>query len=264
MTSQASTDLTQAVIEHFDSLSASGDWSRLYSISDAHSYHFQVRRARVLELLPEKVGRVLDVGMGPGILAEPIVKRGGTFDGVDLSPEMVREASERYGHLEGTTFKVGNVESIQSPDAHYDQVLAIAVLEYLKTPDRALAEIARVLRPGGIAIITVPKVWHIDRIAIGATAPFRAVARMLGAAGADKLPRLRLQPNALDEAASKAGLKSEGGALYHFTPLPYPLTRVAPSLAMRLNAPFERMSSTRSALPSFLAHGYIGRYRKQA
>jgi len=42
------------------------------------------------------------------------------------------------------------------------------------------------------------------------------------------------------------------------------VTRVAPQLCMRLNIPWERMYETRAALPSFLAHGYIGRYRKPA
>ena len=251
-----------AVIEHFDRLSKSGDWSRLYAVSDGHNYHFQVRRARVLELLPERLGRVLDVGMGPGVLAEAVVARGGTFEGVDLSPEMVLEAREKYGRLPGASFREGNVEAIDAPDSTYDQVIAVAVVEYLKTPDRALTEIARVLKPGGLAVVTVPKPWHVDRLAIGATAPLRAVARMFGVAGADKLPRLRLMPGELDEAAARAGLKFEAGAQYHFTPVPYPLTRVAPGLAMRLNAPFERLSATRAALPSFLAHGYIGLYRK--
>lgn len=251
-----------AVVEHFDRLSASGDWSRLYSVSDGHSYHFQVRRARVLELLPARLGRVLDVGMGPGVLAEAVTQRGGTFEGVDLSPEMVREARERYGRLPGASFRVGNVESIDAADATYDQVIAVAVIEYLKTADRAMSEIARVLKPGGIAIVTVPKPWHIDRVTIGATAPLRGVARLFGAAGADKLPRLRLSPAELDHAAERAGLRPDGGAQYHFTPLPYPLTRLAPGLCMRLNAPFERLAPTRSTAASFLAHGYIGRYVK--
>jgi SAM-dependent methyltransferase len=175
---------------------------------------------------------------------------------------MVKEASERYGHLPGASFRVGNVESIDAPDATYDQVIAVAVVEYLQTADRALSEIARVLKPGGMAIITVPKPWHIDRVTIGATAPLRGLARLFGAATADRLPRLRMQPDELDRAAVRAGLKSEGGAQYHFTPLPYPLTRIAPGLSMRLNAPFERLAQTRSAVPSFLAHGYIGRYVK--
>lgn len=262
MSSTASFDNTHAVIEHFDTLSTTGDWSRLYSVSNGNSYHFQVRRARVLELLPDKLGRVLDVGMGPGVMAESVLKRGGQFDGVDLSPEMVREAISRYGHLPNVSFREGNVEAIASPGENYDQVLAIAVVEYLKTPDRALAEIARVLKPGGIAIVTVPKPWHIDRVTIGLTTPLRAAARLLGAATADKLPRLRLTPAQLDAAATRAGLVPAGGAQYHFTPWPYPLTRVAPGLAMRLNAPFERLSGSRGPLASFLAHGYIGRYHK--
>jgi SAM-dependent methyltransferase len=141
-------------------------------------------------------------------------------------------------------------------------VICMAVIEYLRAPEAALAEIARILRPGGIAIITVPKRWHIDRLTIAATTPLRALARALGAGRADNLPRLCPQPDELDSAARCAGLVPEGRAQYHFTPLPYPFPRVAPRLCMRLNAPFERLYNTRSALLSFLAHGYIGRYRK--
>ena len=251
-----------AVIEHFDRLSSTGDWSRLYAVADGVTYHFHVRRARVLELLPERLGRVADVGCGPGVMAEAVLQRGGTFEGVDLSPEMVREATERFGHLAGVSFKEGNVEALDLPSQAYDQVIAMAVIEYLSTPDRALNEITRILKPGGIAIVTVPKPWHIDRLTVAATTPVRALARALGAAGADKLPRLCLQPAELDAAAKRAGLIPDGGAQYYFTPLPYPLTRLAPGLCMRLNAPFERLYATRAALASFLAHGYIGRYRK--
>lgn len=260
--SSTTIDNKQAVIEHFDSLSVTGDWSRLYSVADGNSYHFQIRRARVLELLPAKLGRVLDVGMGPGIMVEAVLARGGTFDGVDLSPEMVREASAKFGHLPDVNFREGNVEAIDAPDNSYDQVLAIAVVEYLKTADCALSEIARVLKPGGTAIVTVPKNWHIDRLTIGAMAPFRSLARAFFAGGADRLPRLRLQPGELDAAAKKAGLQIERGVQYHFTPLPYPFTRLAPDLMMRLNAPFDRLRHTRNALTSFMAHGYIGYYRK--
>ncbi|HYH84020.1 MAG TPA: class I SAM-dependent methyltransferase [Pyrinomonadaceae bacterium] len=250
------------VVEHFDRLSSRGDWSRLYSVADGVTYHFHVRRSRVLELLPERLGRVADVGCGPGVMVEAVRARGGTFEGLDLSPEMVREASEKFGHLEGVSFREGNVEALDLPSDTYDQVLCMAVIEYLKTPDRALSEIARVLRPGGTAIITVPKRWHVDRLTVGLTTPARALARALGAASADTLPRLRLQPDELDEAARRAGLRADGGAQYHFTPFPYPLPRVAPQLFMRLNAPFERWYQKRGALPSFWAHGYVGRYVK--
>jgi 2-polyprenyl-3-methyl-5-hydroxy-6-metoxy-1,4-benzoquinol methylase len=250
------------VVEHFDRLSATGDWSRLYEVADGFTYHFHVRRARVLELLPARLGRVVDVGCGPGVMVEAVLARGGTFDGVDLSPEMVREAEDRFGHLDGVSFRQGSIEALELPDRHYDQVICMAVIEYLKTPDLAMAEIARVLCPGGIAVITVPKRQHIDRVTVAATAPLRALARAVGASGADKLPRLSLQPDELDRAAERAGLTPDGGSQYHFTPLPYPVSRIAPGLCMRLNVRFERWHSTRAPVRSFLAHGYVGRYRK--
>lgn len=254
----------RAVIEHFDKLSTNRDWSRLYASADGVNYHFHVRRDRVLQLLPEKLGRVLDVGCGPGVMTEVVLQRGGTFDGLDLSPEMISEAREKFGHLNDVNFAVGDIENIEASDNSYDQLICMAVIEYLKGPDRALAEMSRVLKPGGIAIITVPKRWHVSRVTVAATKPVRLLAKMLGAATADQLPRLRLQPQELDQAARRAGLIPDGGSQYHFTPFAYPLTRVAPNLLMRLNMPFEKHHAQRGAFVSFWAHGYAGRYKKDA
>ena len=253
---------SNAVIEHFDHLSATGSWSHLYSVADGFTYHFHVRRRRVLELLPVKLGRVADVGCGPGVMVEAVLSRGGTFDGVDLSPEMVREAREKFGHLGNVSFREGSIEELTLPDAGYDQALCMAVIEYLSTPRRAMAEIARILKPGGIAIVTVPKRWHVDQLTVAATAPVRALGRLFAQGTADSLPRLRMQPEELDGAALEAGLVPDGGSQYQFTPIPYPVTRLAPNLCMRLNLPFEKWHETRSAAPSFFAHGYVGRYRK--
>ncbi|MDQ2974672.1 MAG: methyltransferase domain-containing protein [Acidobacteriota bacterium] len=253
---------TEAVIDHFNKLSSNKDWSRLYAVADGKTYHFHVRRTRVLELLPDRLGRVLDVGCGPGVMVEAVLARGGTFDGRDLSPEMIHESRERFGHLANVSFKEGNIEKMDLPDESFDQVIAMAVIEYLKSPDRALAEIARVLRPGGVAVITIPKRLHIDKMMVAATRPFRSLARALGFATGDLLPRLCLQPDELDAAAKGAGLIPEGGSQYNFTPVPYPFPRIAPKLAMHLNAPFERWHAKRGPLTSFLAHGYVGRYRR--
>ena len=54
----------EAVVEHFEKLSKTGEWSRLYAEWNGVTYHFQVRRERVLELLPTALGDVLDVGCG--------------------------------------------------------------------------------------------------------------------------------------------------------------------------------------------------------
>lgn len=250
------------VLSHFDRLSASGDWTRLYAVADGATYHFHVRRARVLDLLPERLGRVLDVGCGPGVMVAAVLARGGRFDGLDLSPEMVREAHARFGSQPDVQVRQGKVEAIDAPDATFDQVLCMGVLEYQATPDRALSEIARVLRPGGIAIVTVPKRWHVDRLTLPLTWPVRGLVRLFGHGSDDGLRRLCLQPEELSGAAEKVGLVPDGGASFCFTPFPYPFTRLAPALAMRLNAPFERFHGTRNHLLRFLAHGWIGRFRK--
>lgn len=251
-----------AVQEHFGRLSTSGEWSRLYEVSDGRTYHFHVRRLRVLELLPERLGEVVDVGCGPGVMVDDVRKRFGTYVGVDLSPEMIHEASTRFGAMEGVSFKQGDCERLPLENDCCDQVLAMAVLEYLKSPRRALSEIFRVLRPGGIAVITVPKRWHVDCLTLKLTTPIRAIARLVGLGQGDVLPRLCLQPDELDAFAQEAGLIPDGGSQYHFTPLAYPFPRVMPAFSMRINTFFERWHATRSPMRSFFAHGFIGRYRK--
>ena len=182
---------------------------------------------------------------------------------LDISPEMVSESKQKFGHLPNVDFKVGNVENIELPDNSFDQVICMAVVEYLDKPDLMLAEIARVLRPNGIAIITVPKKFHVDNLTIKMTTPIRYIGKKLLGQQSDAVPRLRLQPEELDKQAEKAGLKFIDGRQYQFTLFPYPLTRVAPDFFMKLNLPFEKWTQTRNGLLSFLGHGYIGCYQKK-
>jgi ubiquinone/menaquinone biosynthesis C-methylase UbiE len=256
-------DHKQEVVQHFDKLSLSHEWSSFYDGADPRTYHMMLRQARVKELLPPRLGRVLDVGCGPGIMATSVVERGGTFDGIDLSEEMIREAQARFGDLDGVQFRTGDIEHLDVPDGAYDQVICMGVVEYLPQADQALAEISRVLAPGGIALVTVPKRWHIGWLAWTATAPVRRLVRLTGRSGADALPRLRMQPTQLDQAAARHDLVADGGSQYYFTPLPYPFTRLVPQVAMQVNRPFERFHRTRSPIGSFFAHGFIGRYRKR-
>jgi ubiquinone/menaquinone biosynthesis C-methylase UbiE len=260
-TSGAGVPPASDVVAHFDRLSATGAWYRLYEDLEPGTYQFHVRRQRVLELLPDRLGRVADVGCGPGILADAVTARHGSWLGMDASAEMVREARRRFGHLPGTSVQQASIEHLPFRDATFDQVICIAVLEYLKTADRALAELARVTRPGGVAVITVPRRRHIDNVTIAATTPLRWLARALGfESRADTLPRLLMQPEDLDAGARRAGFEPDGGRHYYFTVVPYPLTRLVPRPVMRLNLRFERWAGVRTGWRAFFAHGYIGRY----
>jgi SAM-dependent methyltransferase len=90
-------------------------------------------------------GDVLEVGCGDGrLLAQVDRRRARSLIGIDLSPRMARRARER-----GFEVAVGQAERLPLPDGAFDAVLSgFYSLRYVQL-DRAVAEIARVLRPGG-------------------------------------------------------------------------------------------------------------------
>ncbi len=77
----------------------------------AHS--FNIRMQRVYELLERgRAGKVLDIGCGPGITVEHLVKQGFEVYGVDISKGMIDECERRFGHLPAAHFSVGRIEAL--------------------------------------------------------------------------------------------------------------------------------------------------------
>ena len=98
--------------------------------------------------------RVLDLGCGPGsiILGFAQAVAPGEAVGVDLQPSQVAQAqalSVAWG-VTNAHFEVADVYSLPFPDGFFDAVFAHAVLMHLREPVRALEEVRRVLRPGGM------------------------------------------------------------------------------------------------------------------
>jgi SAM-dependent methyltransferase len=105
--------------------------------------------------------RVLDVGCGTGRLAQALAERGAKVWGVDSSPEMLAEARAGAGRRVG--FKLGRAEALPFRDGWFDRaVLRLAV--HLVDRAAAFPELARVLRPGGRAVIATFRPEHFDRI----------------------------------------------------------------------------------------------------
>jgi SAM-dependent methyltransferase len=95
-------------------------------------------------------GRVLDAGSGRGAWRDVIRSGGAEYESIDLAP--------RGG--DRPTW-IGDVMRMpQVPDGRYDAVVSHQVLEHLPRPWEALAEFHRVLRPGGMLVISVP---HLSR-----------------------------------------------------------------------------------------------------
>ena len=119
------------------------------------------RRALVHEALGAVPGdRVLDAGCGPGFyVAETLERVGpeGTVVGVDASEPMLALAAKRCEGHDNVRFEQGDVTSLPVADADFDRALSVQVLEYVADIPAALAELLRVLRPGGRVLI-----WDVD------------------------------------------------------------------------------------------------------
>ncbi len=109
---------------------------------------------RTVELLGLRAGfRLLDVGCGTGNYARdvaPLVGGTGRVVGVDLSETMIGVARHRAEGLGlPIEFRVGDALALPFPDAAFDGCRVERVLQYLDDPGCALAEMARVAKPGG-------------------------------------------------------------------------------------------------------------------
>lgn len=137
--------------------------------TEAHTPEMLDQRRHVRERLAVSPGdRVLDVGCGPGYLTSEIaalVGPDGEVAGIDISASMLALARRRCAGAGGrVTLREGRCEDVPFPDASFDAAVSVQVYEYVEDIERALAELYRVLRPGGRAVILDTDwdslVWH--------------------------------------------------------------------------------------------------------
>ncbi len=111
-------------------------------------------------------GLVLDFGCGPGYLLEKLAARGVECHGIEFSPEAVDKAQNRLGAA-GTPRTVELAHGIPTHlmEDCYDLVFFLETLEHLLEDERnpTVAELARIVRPGGAVVVTVPNREDLDR-----------------------------------------------------------------------------------------------------
>lgn len=123
--------------------------SRLGQITDA------LEQQLLFELLgPIADKTLLDNGCGDGALASDLARRGAIVTGLDADSVMIA-AARRRAEIEGTQLHLvgGQAERLPFSDAAFDLVVAVTVLCFVRDTERAIAEIARVLSPGGRLVI---------------------------------------------------------------------------------------------------------------
>ncbi len=129
------------------------------------------RRATLQALDLHSGDQVLDVGAGPGFLVREMadaVRPAGHVTGLDINEHMVAIAQRRAAELPAdlVTIVQGDATALPFPDAAFDVAVSTQVYEYVEDITDALAELHRVLRPGGRAVILDTDwdsiVWHAN------------------------------------------------------------------------------------------------------
>lgn len=113
-----------------------------------------IRRAR---LEPGSV--VLEPGAGNGEFTARLAPSGATIVGIEISERQVQLGNERFAALPNVKMELGNVDSLQYPDQHFDAVVGNSVLHHFDL-DRALPELFRVLKPGGRFFFFEPNILN--------------------------------------------------------------------------------------------------------
>ncbi|MBM3524300.1 MAG: methyltransferase domain-containing protein [Alphaproteobacteria bacterium] len=193
-------DAHKAVVSaHFDSYAST--WH------DRLAQHSYATRYRVVARLIAGVAprRVLDIGCGTGDYCR-LFDASVDYVGYDFSDNMIAECRRRYPAFR---FELGDAESIPERDGLADLVLDVGVLEYYEDPRRHLRELARVTRPGGSVVITVPNAENVTRAWVNAAG---AVIGRLRGLKVDRtkdplITHKRFSLPQLTEAAAAVGLR---------------------------------------------------------
>jgi SAM-dependent methyltransferase len=122
------------------------------------------RARRRAELFVERAAlgpgrRVLELGCGTGIFLEMVARCGATIAAVDLSADLLARARERVKAMANVRLTRGNAMDMPYPTGAFDAVYGSSILHHLDLP-RALAEVHRVLKPGGSIVFAEPNILN--------------------------------------------------------------------------------------------------------
>ena len=157
-------------------------WDRVAGVYDLfvnvvnRKAHEALRRIVPEWIRPED--HVLECACGTGLLTEVIAPRCAAVTATDFAPKMLKRAKTNCAAYGNITFEAADITALGYPDGSFDKVVAGNVIHLLDDPLKALSELDRVCRAGGLLIIPT----YMNRDRRGNTSHF---ATAVGKAGAD-------------------------------------------------------------------------------
>jgi D-aspartate ligase len=156
----------EQVDRHFES--AAMDWKTIYEQQTVDGLVYQERQATALNWidglgLPDGAP-VLEIGCGAGLTAVALAEHGLSVTAIDSAPAMIQLTDQLTRDRDlGDRIRtsVADAHDLPFPDGSYSLVLGLGVLPWLHSPDRAIEEMARVVRPGGYLLTSVDNVLRL-------------------------------------------------------------------------------------------------------
>ncbi len=139
-------------------------WNYLFPIKYIQLYRFRV----ILDLLgPGRVGRLLEAGTGSGVFLPELSRHCRELYACDVHGRMDAVAGMcRAYHLKAE-LKSASIQETGYPDAFFDVVIAVSVLEFVRDLEAALAEIRRILKPDGLFLTICPQQHRFSDAVVG-------------------------------------------------------------------------------------------------
>lgn len=190
---------------------------------------------------------ILDIGTGYGVYRSALLPQAARYIGIDVNLSGLREARRNDKTAE---LLLSSAEQLCFKDNLFDVTLLIEVLEHIHDDKEALKEIYRVLKPGGVAIITAPnKLFPFE------THGFRIRSKQIGTRGLG-FPLLPFLPTAVREHFANARVYTPAGFKKILTATGFQLCDVAfigPNLdQLRINLGRPRIDKTVNGLSRFV------------
>jgi ubiquinone/menaquinone biosynthesis C-methylase UbiE len=179
-------------------------WESVYDRQDFYGDCIRQRMSKALSWLDglrlSENSSILDAGCGAGRLAHEAAKRGYHVFGMDYSYGMLVKASSFCNREDRHNVKPfqGDIESVPLQDSSFDVIICLGVISYLKSEEEALLELARILKPGGVLVLSITnKARLVSRMDLPLLLKNRvqkiltsASASWKKSAGIDNVPRL--------------------------------------------------------------------------